>query len=45
MISLTFINPDEKYGYISINSLSKDLFNIIYKKNYYYILSKFNGSW
>ena len=30
----TYLEPDDKYGYASINSLSKALFNLPYKNNY-----------
>lgn len=31
----TYLEPDEKYGYASINALSKAIFNISYNKNIY----------
>ena len=31
----TYLEPDEKYGYASINALSKAIFNISYNNNNY----------
>ena len=31
----TYLEPDEKYGYASINALSKAIFNISYNKSNY----------
>lgn len=39
-----YLEPDEKYGYSSINSLSKALFNIVYSENKYNISNLMHSS-